>query len=349
MPSFVRTQEIEQRIGSHGRFALRVTSPDVEVKGTPGEVARVRIALDIRAGSEEEADELFERARYRLKQGDAFLEVAEPKRGESGTNALARIFGMGGSATVGIEAEVPRGAEVELDGVSSDVTVTGLSGAQSYRTVSGDLVLDDVSGSVRVQGVSADVSLRADEPVALDAHTVSGDLSAFAPHFPSLRVVTVSGDVELEGSLDAAQSHRVETVSGDLSIGLIGDVTLEVRGLSTDADVNLPHRAEGSRDRRRYVVGGGAPQLLFSSMSGDVSIGSARRQRRPVAPVPPIPPVPPNAPVPPTAAVPPSASSRPQPSAPDEGDQLAVLQALERGEIDVDEAARRLGAEHRDA
>jgi hypothetical protein len=46
--------------------------------------------------------------------------------------------------------------------------------------------------------------------------------------------VTVSGDVELEGELDPAAEHRVETVSGDLSLGAVAGLTLEVRGLSTD-------------------------------------------------------------------------------------------------------------------
>ena len=43
-----------------------------------------------------------------------------------------------------------------------------------------DLVLNAVGGDVRVRGVSGDVSLRADEPIRLEANTVSGDLSAFA-------------------------------------------------------------------------------------------------------------------------------------------------------------------------
>ncbi len=59
-------------------------------------------------------------------------------------------------------------------------------------------------------------------------------------------------------------------------------------------------------------------------MSGDLSI---RRPRR-------VTPLAPDArPSAPTATL----------RAPDEAEQLAVLQALERGEIDVDEASRRLG------
>lgn len=329
MPVFVRTQEIEHPIGPGGRFALRVTSPEVEIKGSDDAVARVRVTLEIRAGSEAEADELLEEARFRVKEAEGSLEVTEPRHGDTGLNALARIFGLGRSATASVEVAVPRAAEIECDGVSADITATDLTGTQRYRTVSGDLVLDRVSGAIRLQAVSGDVSLRAEAPVSLDANAVSGDLSAFAPSFDSVRVVTVSGDVELEGELEERGSHRIETVSGDLSLGVVDGLTLEVRGLSTDVDVSVPHRAEGSRDRRRYVIGAGGPQVLFSSMSGDVSVGSGRRTGRP-SPMTPVPPIPPVAPQPPSR-------SSLEPEA-----QLAVLQALERGEIDVDEAARRL-------
>jgi putative adhesin len=332
MPVFVRTQEIEHPIGPGGHFALRVTSPDVQINGSDDPVARLRIILEIRAASDAQADELLEHARFRVKEGEGSLEVSEPRHDDTGLDALARIFGRGRVAEASVEVAVPRTAEIEYDGVSADLTASDLTGEQRYRTVSGDLVLDRVAGAIRIQAVSGDVSLRAAAPVSLEANAVSGDLSAFAPRFDSMGVVSVSGDVELEGELDEGGSHRIETVSGDLSLGVVDGLALEVRGLSTEVDLDVPHRAEGSRDRRRYVIGAGGPQVHFSSMSGDVAVRSARRSE-PTRPIPPMPPVPPVAPRPPA---PPALS----PEA-----QLAVLQALERGEIDVEQAARRLAGE----
>lgn len=329
MPTFVRTQEIEQRIGADGRFALRVTSPDVELHAVDGDVARVRVEFEVRAPSEEVADEVFQGVRFHVRQGDGYLEVTEPKRGDAGLGSIVRMLGIGSSRTeTAITAEVPAGAQLTYDGVSADVTAAGFRGDQEYRTVSGDLVLDRLGGALRVRGVSSDVSIRADEPIRLEANTVSGDLSAFAPRIDGLRAVTVSGDIEIEGQLAPAQQHRVETVSGDLNLGIVGGMTLEVRGLSTDVHISLPHRSEGSRDRRRYVVGDGAANVLFSSMSGDVAARASRRFGSPLAPEPPAPPTPPPPP--------------PSPSAPTADEQLAILRALERGEIDVDEAAQRL-------
>jgi hypothetical protein len=330
MAAYVRTQEIDHEIGPTGRFSLRVTSSDVELRQKDGSRARVRVEFDIRAATDAEADEILDRAAFRVNRGDGLLEITEPKRADNGLGSIVRILGMGiGGDRIGarVVAEVPSQAAIAYSGVSAELLAGGLIGPQEYKTVSGDLVLADAAGALRISSVSGDISLRGIGPVGLHANTVSGDVSAFAPVLERTRVVTVSGDIELEGELAAAGEHRFETVSGDLSLGAVSGLTLEVRGLSTDVDVSVPHRSEGSRDRRRYVVGDGGPSVLFSSMSGDVSVGAARRfgpDSRP--PAPPVPPTPPPPPLP-------------------EEEQLAVLRALEAGEIDVDEASRRLAGE----
>jgi hypothetical protein len=129
----------------------------------------------------------------------------------------------------------------------------------------------------------------------------------------------VSGDIQLEAELDADGDFRAETVSGDLSVGLVGSATFEIHGLSTDVSSDLDHRLEGQIDRRRLIIGNGIPRLVYNSMSGDVRIRHPRR----IAPR--------------VAAAPPAEPSPAQQEA-----QLEVLRALERGEIDVDEATRRL-------
>lgn len=336
MPTFVRSQEIEHEIGASGRFALRITSPDAELHATDETIARARVEFEFRAASEEEADALFERVKYQVRESNGLLEVAEPKSGENAIGTIVRMLGMGNAKVddVRVTAAAPRSAAITFEGVSGDLTVTGFRGTQDYRTVSGDLVLTQLAGDVSVRGVSSDVSLRAEDDLRLEMNTVSGDISAFAPRFDALRVVTVSGDIEIEGDLAAGAEHRVETVSGDLSIGTQSGLTLEVRGLSTEVYVSPAHRSEGSRDRRRYVIGGGEASLLFSSMSGDVSVRGARRGSARA----PTPPTPPTLPTPPTAPTPPEVGSR---QIGDE-EQLAILRALEAGEIDIEEAAERL-------
>jgi len=329
MATFVRTQEIEHEIGPEGRFALRVTSPEVEIRAINGGTARVRIEFEVRAASDAHADDAFERLQYSVNLGDGLLEVSEPRRDSSGLSSLVGLLGLSSDRIdVRVVAELPRRANVSFTGVSADATIIGLRGTLELKTVSGDVVMGDLGGSITVTGVSSDISIRAEQPTSLRANTVSGDLSAIAPRFDDAHITTVSGDIELEGDLGPETAHRFETVSGDLSLGVVGGVTLEVRGLSSDVDVSVAHRSEGSRDRRRYVIGDGVASVRFSSMSGDVSVHAARRVAAP-----PTPPRPPRPPTPPAAPAPPAMPA---------SEQLEVLRALERGEIDVDEASRRL-------
>ncbi len=342
MASFIRTQEVEHEIGPTGRFSLRVTASEVELRTTGGTSARVRVEFDIRAATDHEADEIFERARYRVTAAPGTLEVAEPKQTDMGLGAIVRLLGGGGGRLdAHVVVELPPMTALAFNGVSAEVTATGLTGAQEYRTVSGDMVLSDAAGEIRIHSVSGDVSLRGVGPSILHANSVSGDIAAYAPSFARTRLVTVSGDIELEGELADGGEHRIETVSGDLSLGAVAGMTLEVRGLSTDVHVSLPHRSEGSRDRRRYVIGQGGPLVAFSSMSGDVSVGPARRfESRLSAPRPPAPTTPPTPTTPPRPVA-------PRPAIGPE-DQLAILRALEAGDIDVDEATRRLAGEATD-
>jgi len=319
--TYVRTQNIDHAIGERGALSLSVISGDVRARAVAGGEAHVRATFEIRASSDAEADRIFDAVQLRVQRGDGQLTVEEHEGGGSLGSVISRIL-SGGHAEVTVEAEIPTGADVRLTGVSADMEVNGLRGEQRYRSVSGDLLLSDLGGSVRLDTVSGDASIRADQPVSLQVQGVSGDVIVTAPLLRGLRANTVSGDVELEAEFEASGDFRVETVSGDLTVGLLGSGTFEIHGLSTDVNCELDHRLEGQVDRRRLIVGSGGPRLVFNSMSGDVDVRRPRRVSR--------------------AAGPAQTEPAPAPSAEEQASQLEVLRALERGEIDVDEATRRL-------
>jgi DUF4097 and DUF4098 domain-containing protein YvlB len=313
MGTYVRTQIIDHTVGENGSVSLGVTEGDVQARGIPGGEAHVRATFEIRASSDAEADRIFEQIQLRVTRDSGELTVGEPR--SSFGSIISRILGDGSQANLTVEAEIPAAAKLHLASVSADTEVSGMRGEQRYSTVSGDLQLRDIGGSVRLEAVSGDANLRTDEPVSVQAQGVSGDVSIMAPLLRSLRANTVSGDVELDAELDAHGEFRVETVSGDLAMGLIGSATFEVRGLSTDVHSELDHRLEGQVGHLRLIIGSGGPRLVFNSMSGDLDV---RRPRR-IAP-----------------------SASPTAPAPAPATQLEILHALERGEIDVDEATRRL-------
>lgn len=337
MATYVRTQSIDHRIGAGGRLSISVTAADVGVEAIDGDQARVRATFEIRAGSDAQADEIFEQVQLRVHRGDELLDLSEPDdrhaQRHGVLDALPRIFGGHSDIDLEIQLQVPHGTDLRLTTVSGDVDARGLVGEQRYQTVSGDLSLVDGGGVVRVNTVSGDAILRGDGSIVVRAESVSGDLAISAPHLVAVRAQTVSGDVEVEGALEPSGEFRVETVSGDLVVGLVGGASFEVRGLSTDISSDVDHRLEGRHDRRRLVIGTGGPSFVFSSMSGDLAVRRPRRMAG--VPQPPAPPAPPAAPAPPRSPRPPVGQA----------EQLAILRALERGEIDIDTATRRLAGE----
>ena len=327
MANYVRTQEITHNIGTAGRLELRVASADVQVRASADTQVRVRGTFEIRASDEDEANRIYDQIQLREERNGDSLRVSEGNDRPGLSVTLSRIFGGGDHGGLDIEVELPAGAELRLDTASGDVQATGLRGVQRYHTVSGDLYLADLGGNVRVNTVSGDATVRGVEPMELRAESISGDLNLAAPLLKGLRSTSVSGDIAIEGEFSPSGEFRAETVSGDLSIGLIGSAAFEVRGLSTDISSNIDHRVEGRLDRRRVVIGSGGPDFIFNSMSGDLSIRRPRRVEAWKGPID-------------EPAASPTQSRE---------DQLALLRALEAGEIDVDEAMRRMGKGSSDA
>jgi hypothetical protein len=241
-----------------------------------------------------------------VERGNGSL-LVEPKRDRGG------LFGLTFDRSGGLDFDVrlPRGARLDVKTVSADIDGHDLAGEQHYKTVSADLRLTGTAGRISFVTVSGDVRIHDAGAVELDGATTSGDVTVEAQAISRLGLRTVSGDVGLKASLEAGPRHAVETVSGDLVMEVDGGVSLDSRRA-----LNI------GRERGPEVFGDGAARVSFRSMSGEyrVALRGDRRAR-------------------------PASTTDDQPDAAqpaDESDRMQILRALERGEIDVDEATRRL-------
>jgi hypothetical protein len=235
--------------------------------------------------------------------------LVEPERiGQS-------IFSIGGPSIGSLEFEVqlPRGAHLDIKTVSADIDAQDLTGDQAYKTVSGDIRLRGASGRVHAVTVSGDARLHDGGELEFDGASTSGDVTVEATLVRRLGVRTISGDVRVVGRLEAGPRHAVETVSGDMQLETDGGVTVE----STRA-LDL-----GRRNRQPTIVGDGAARLMFRSLSGNQRVRSRGGQ-----------------------AAAPTTPERSATSSTSDDTRLEILRALERGEIDVDEASRRLAGAH---
>lgn len=269
-------------------------------------------------------------------------------------------------AAVEYDVHVPRNAALELKSVSADVDVNGVSGSIRANTVSGSIGLEAVNGDIVLHSVSGNLAAQGLNG-RLDVNTVSGDINVLG-RLDAARVNSVSGSVELAGDLNPSGSYDFHSVSGGVTLRLPTDarVSVAVRGVSADVNGDLPAevlvdtRRPGNREWKGLVNGGGA-SVNFQTVSGRVRL---LRWTPPAAPTstsasqawtasasPPAPGSPSAAP---GAGSERSAASTSQasgaapagsgggPTRDPSGEQLEVLRALERGELGVDEALRRL-------
>ncbi len=314
---------IEHDIGIDGVLEIRLGDGDIRLRGIDGTTVRV---------SPDQGDDLD--GRLTVDRGAGSLSIRPDRR-----DVFGETWHAGRTPDLAIDA--PRGATLVVDSSSGDITAESFSGEQRYRSASGDIRLRGVSGHLTVEAVSGDVDATITGEATISARTVSGDLGLRAATIATLRATTTSGDIRLAGRLGGRGPFTIESVSGDALLALAGDVRVDLQTVAGDLHSEIPGRSESRPGKRSMAIGSGGPTLSVRTMSGDVRIVRAN----PVARDEPRTTLVHDAP--PTVVVvhDPAADGE----VPDLVDaaadaRLAILRALERGEIDVAEAGRRLEA-----
>ncbi len=287
---------------------------------------------------------------------------------------------LGDHGAFDISVELPRerladgSARVRVRTASGEVEIDEVPGEIRVNTASGDAHVTGADGSITMRTASGDVQLVRPRG-QVTAHTASGDIHIEQAVISRFAIATASGDTQLSGKLIGNEASKVEAVSGDVSLELAAPSITELRytTVSGDASVEGDLRKVAPRTWRMGNTEGG-PTISIKTVSGDLHVEATRSAGEtepisqaardgdtlPFATVP-TPPTPPTAPTPPLAAMP------AQPAPPDSGEadgpageteniaadrshapldeeeRLEVLQALERGEIDIEEALSRLG------
>jgi DUF4097 and DUF4098 domain-containing protein YvlB len=155
-----------------------------------------------------------------------------------------RLWGMDGN--VHLSVRVPAAASVSTTVVSADLHTTGLSGEVELHTVSGN-VTGEVGGNLRAKTVSGAVRLKAPAAKSLRISTVSGDIQASGGDGES-DVTTVSGNADL--SLGTQSRSHFKSVSGDFTValGLTPDAQVDGEAVSGNVKLNLHGAAAADYD-----------------------------------------------------------------------------------------------------
>jgi hypothetical protein len=202
---------------------------------------------------------------------------------------------FGGDGSAHLTIRVPTHSDLEVSLVSSDLTVTGVSGPQQLRTVSGDIKTDG-GAAAHITSVSGDVRLSTPTATAAQIETMSGDLTVNGPggdvsistvsgggHLKlgalhSFRLSTVSGDFDIDAHLDDGGQFTTESVNGDIKVAFSGApaAAFDLRSLSGDISNCTAQRATQSQfgpgSRLSFSTGDGQARVSMSSTSGDLSL-----------------------------------------------------------------------------
>jgi DUF4097 and DUF4098 domain-containing protein YvlB len=224
--------------------------------------------------------------------------------GEHGHTTIKVIVSRHGAST-NLRVRVPRDSELDISGVSSDITVADVEGELMLKTVAGRVKADVFQKDVEVKTVSGDIVLRGrgkDAGAAgihvssisgsirvdraggdLEATNVSGDMTLRLDHpAHDVRIHTTSGDVTFEGAMAKGANLEAQSVSGDLSVrsGHDGPLDYEVNTFSGEINNCMGLEAErvskygpGKRlTGTRGSPGAGEVRVRLKSMSGDVDL-----------------------------------------------------------------------------
>src|SRR5258708_4898119 len=266
------SEVVERDFTVSGMPRLHVKNVSGDTKITVGAAGAIHVTARkrVRGTSEERAKRLLENVEVRMEQdGDDI--VLKPHLYEQ-DRGWADLF-RGGRVAVDFDITVPREVRLEAMTVSGDLLVEGTRGPIDAQSVSGDVRLEDVQGPLRLKTVSGDGEV-SNFAGHLIANPLSGDLAFDPVRLHGSDIVTVSGEVRVDGELDKAREHRVKTISGAAGLRLIGGA-YDIRFVSVSGDLQsqLGGDVNGTGRRDKHIVIGAAEaKVKVKTMSGDLAL-----------------------------------------------------------------------------
>ena len=320
-------------VGRMPHLHVKNVSGDTRIKVGAANTIHVRARKRVRGTSEERAKRLLENVEVRMDQ-DGDDVVLKPHLYEQ-DRGWADLF-RGGRVAVDFDITVPRELRLEAQTVSGDLVVEGTRGPADVQSVSGDVRLEDVQGPLRLKTVSGDATLEG-YAGQLVANTVSGDLTFEHVRLHGSDILTVSGEVGVDGELDKAREHRMKTISGDVDLRLIGgSYDIRFSSMSGDLDSGLEGEISATgRHDKHVIVGAAETKVTVKTMSGDLEIRASAGSAPADSPQ--------------AGADQPEDGERTEPMEPPAEPAASVdvrdlLARVARGELDVDAAAAALDA-----
>lgn len=200
-----------------------------------------------------------------------------------------------GAGYAAVVVELPSWMPVSIRSRDLDVSMTNNEAAVQIEILSGDIRIDGVSGPVEARTVNGEVEVRGTEG-AMELFTADGDVRVIGHRGPlrvestdgdlalrdvegrTLGASTLDGDVEFDGAVTGNGSLELSAHDGDVAVGLPGSVQADVEVSTFHGEFTSEFRVRASGFRAgeplRFRIGDGGARVMLRSFDGDISIHS---------------------------------------------------------------------------
>lgn len=199
----------------------------------------------------------------------------------------------GPPSSVDLTITVPAWMGLDLSGVYTDVTVTGVRGPISVETVQGDVDVTGGEGLVSLRSVQGHVHLKgakgridvhsvnedvrvSDASGEIVAETVNGEIVLERVDASSLDASTVNGDVGYDGPIRSGGRYALSSHNGDVTLAVAegSSAAVSVSTFSGEFESAFPVTLRETRKGKRFsfVLGSGSAQVSLESFQGTVSL-----------------------------------------------------------------------------
>ena len=193
---------------------------------------------------------------------------------------------------------VPEKSSVEIVGVSADIEVQNVLGAQRLQSVSGDIESEVHAADVEIESVSGDVEVQGDDLAAhtelssvsgdveaqnlageVAAESVTGDVMLVNGSFDRVRLETVNGDIVFESGLSDDGTFSVETINGDLDIKFNDSISARFDIETFNGDIRNCFGPKPVRTSKytpgtelKFTEGDGKGRVTIKTLNGDLRL-----------------------------------------------------------------------------
>ena len=248
-PAVLADQPIERTatLAPDGQIEISIVSGSLAITGWD----RDEIHLEGTLGSR------VEELRLKVKGDRAVIDLELPDK-------------VRGDVSVELVVQVPTGSSLEIETVSADVEIVGVTGELELASVSGGIRCRGPVAELEVATVSGDIELEstADE---IEAASVSGDLDLTAERFVEVELETVSGDIELRGALSPEARIEIESFSGEVTLTVPADTSARWEASSFSGHIRSDF-SDASGKSFELETGDGDAEVSLISFSGDILI-----------------------------------------------------------------------------